>query len=698
MKTILLSIATALTVYSSYGQQSPERWCGTAERMNAMMQDPQKAAFLYHDELIRQQEASNAGPTPKGTIYKIPVVFHILHNNGPENISEAQIFNALDVMNRDFRLQNPDTAEVVSMFKPIMGDVEIEFALATKDPAGNCFRGFTRTESPLTHDGSDGGAQVDAIRNGNDVYQGNWPSNKYLNVFVIADAGGAGGYTNYPSNWNLNDMSNGIWILHTQFGEIGTSSPSGGRSMTHECGHWLNLMHTWGNSNNPGLASNCSEDDQVNDTPLCLGVTGGCPTSSNGCGPVANVQNYMDYALSCQSMFTEGQVLRMRTAITSSVGGRNNLWTAQNLLETGADGVFYLCEAEFSADKRAICAGESIQFTDESFNIVSGWSWEFQGGVPNVSNQQNPVVSYSTPGLYQVSLTATDGGSTDTETKTAYIRVLPSAGAVPFLETFENLNTLNNISEWEVNNEGGNGFELETSTGHTGTKCAKLGNFGQSEGTLDELVAMPLDLSSVAQLTMSFRYAYKRRNNNDDDWLRIYVTNDCGDSWALRKTLHGMLLNSQTQNSSYTPSTQAEWITVHMTNITSEYWVDNFRYKFAFEGGGGNNLYLDNINVYAGSPSDDLIVGLDEASEITDFSVFPNPAENEIHIRFGVTGLQKTRVEIMDVYGKTLQQVEVYAQTGSNLVSVDTKALSGGVYFVKLSNEAGQKTMQFVVR
>lgn len=698
MKAILLGIGAVLSVGMSLAQQSPARWCGTAERMNAMMQDPQMAETLYQDELIRQQEAQNAGPQPKGIVYKIPVVFHILHNNGPENISVAQIYNALDVMNRDFRLQNPDTVDVIPMFQPIMGDAEIEFALATKDPAGNCFRGYTRTQSALTHDGSDGGAQVDAIRNGNDVYQGNWPSNKYLNVFVIADAGGAGGYTNYPSNWGGNDMSNGIWILHTQFGEIGTSSPGGGRSMTHECGHWLNLMHTWGNSNDPGLPSNCNEDDQVTDTPLCLGVTGGCPTASNGCGPVANVQNYMDYALSCQSMFTEGQALRMRTAIVSSVGGRNNLWTAQNLLETGADGLFYLCDAAFSADKRAVCAGESVSFTDESFNVVNGWTWNFPGGSPSSSNLQNPVVTYSTPGLYEVSLTATDGGTSDTETKTAYIRVLPASGAIPFLETFENLSTLNNITEWEVNNESGNGFVLETSTGHTGTKCAKLANFGQPSGSFDELVAIPLDLTSATQVTMSFRYAYKRRNSTDDDWFRVYVTNNCGDTWALRKTLHGVMLNTQTQSSAFLPSSQADWITVHMTNITNEYWVDNFRYKFAFEGGGGNNIYLDNINIYAGTPSDDLVIGLDEAANIEDFAVYPNPADEEVYVRFGLSGAEKTKVEIVDVYGKLLRSIEVYAQSGNNLVSVETKDFAPGVYFVNLSNPSGKQTTQFVIR
>lgn len=683
---------------TGFSQESPLRWCGTAERMNAMWQDPQQSEVLRQDELIRQSEALEAVPQQKGTIYKIPVVFHILHNNGPENVSEAQIFNALEVITRDFRRQNADTTDVVPMFKPIIGDAEIEFVLATKDPAGNCFRGYTRTESALTFEGDDGQAQVDAIRNGNDVFQGNWPSNQYLNVFVIADAGGAGGYTNYPSNWGGTDMSNGIWILHTQFGEIGTSSPSGGRSLTHECGHWLNLMHTWGNSNNPGLASNCNEDDQVNDTPLCLGVTGGCPVNSSGCGPVANVQNYMDYALSCQSMFTEGQALRMRAAITSSVGGRNNLWTAQNLAETGADGSMYLCEADFTASKTAICAGETVDFTDVSFNVVNGWTWSFPGGSPSASTVQNPSVTYPSPGLYEVSLSATDGTSSDMETKTAFIRVLPASGQLPFLETFESFSTLSSVPEWEVNNESGNGFELETTTGHTGTQCARLNNFGQSAGSMDELVGMPLDLSAVSEVTMSFRYAYKRRNSGDDDWFRVYVTNDCGDNWTVRKTLHGTQLNSLSQGSSYKPSSQDEWITVHMTNINNAFWVENFRYKFTFQGGGGNNFYLDNINVYAGSPSNELIAGLEELPSINNLELFPNPADNELNVRFGMENGGTLRVVVRDLAGKEIRSSTIQATQGTNVVFIGLDGVASGMYLLEIQGEGMNCATPFVVR
>jgi PKD repeat protein len=701
MKNGIIYLSIILFSQGALAQQSGqelENWCGTAQRMNAMLENPEQAQSLLKDEMTRQKELLNGSVAPKGTIYKIPIVFHILHNNGSENVEEDQIFNALDVINRDFRLQNADTADVIALFQPIMGDVEIEFVLATKAPNGECFRGYTRTESPLTSQGDDGGAQVDAIRNGNDVYQGNWPSNRYLNIFVIDDAGGAGGYTNYPNDWGGTDMSNGIWILHTQFGEIGTSSLGGGRSLTHECGHWLNLRHTWGNSNNPGLASNCNEDDLVSDTPNCRGSAGGCNLGDNACGSVANIQNYMDYSLSCQSMFTEGQVDRMRDAIISSVGGRNNLWTQQNLDLTGATGTQYLCNAEFTANKTAICAGETVQFTDQSFNVVNGWTWAFDGGNPATSTAQNPSVTYDTPGLYQVVLDASDGVNTDLEAKVAYIRVLPASAQLPFLETFENFSTLTNIDEWEVINEGGNGFELETTTGHTGTKCARLINNGQPDGTLDELSANALDLSNVSQLTLSFRYAYKRKNSSDDDWFRVFVTNDCGDNWAVRKTLHGFQLSTLTQSSSFTPSSQADWTTVHMTNITSSYWVDDFRYKFSFEAGGGNNFFIDNINIYEGAPSDDLIVGLEEPGGLSGLIVYPNPVEDELSVAFTLNNAQSSRLQIQDVSGKITQAHVVHANAGSNTVFIDTKALAQGMYFLTIQTGDTAQTVRFVVK
>jgi len=73
-----------------------------------------------------------------------PVVFHVLHFNGVENISDDQILNALAILNRDYRKLNADTANVHPDFQGMPADIEIEFKLATIAPNGQCFSGITR--------------------------------------------------------------------------------------------------------------------------------------------------------------------------------------------------------------------------------------------------------------------------------------------------------------------------------------------------------------------------------------------------------------------------------------------------------------------------------------------------------------------------------------------------------------------------
>jgi PKD repeat protein len=671
-------------------------YCLTHKKMNDLRINPAAAASFVQDEIIRAQEDQNA--TPKGVVYYIPIVFHILHNGGVENISDEQVIDAVAILNRDFRLLNADANNVHPDFQGMPSDVEIEFRLARKAPNGTCFTGITRTQSSVSFDGADGTIQVNAIRNGNDVYNGEWAGNKYLNIFVCGDIGGAAGYTTTPSNWVGSAMENGIWVRYFYVGSIGTSSPGTSRVLTHECGHWLNLEHVWGPNNNPGNFSSCGTDDFVSDTPNEIGVTS-CNLNEATCGPRANVENYMNYS-GCTKMYTQGQVTRMRNALNSSVGGRSNVKTTANLLATGADGNLYLCNAEFSADKKSVCSGDAIQFTDESYNVVTGWTWTFNGGTPSSSTDQNPVIIYNTPGLYEVILTATDGSTNDTEVKSAYIRVVPDAAQVPFLEDFEGYSTLTNIEEWTVVNDGGSAeWTLETSAGHTGTKSARILNNGQPNGSLDELISAPVDLSGITgSMTLSFRYAYKRKNSSDDDWLRVYVTNDCGNVWAIRKTLHGAQLTSATQSSSFVPSSAVDWTTIHMTNVTSVYWVDKFRYKFSFEAGGGNNMYLDNINIYPGAASDDLVVGLTEAGELSDLSVYPNPVDDELSLQFSLSASQKAVVQLQDVSGKIARRNVIHANEGSNLVLLDTRELASGMYFLNLKVAGHQKTVQIVIK
>ena len=699
-----LSISAQNTIIDQSNTRDGEavEYCLQHKKHAELMQNPAYVQALAQDEIIRVQEAlENQNSTTKATVWYIPIVFHVLHDEGSENISDAQIIDALAVLNRDFKRENADANSVHPDFQGMPTDVDIEFVFATKSPDGSCFTGITRTQDVLTHDGSNGGDQVDAIVDGNDVFQGQWPPNKYCNVYICGEIGGAAGYTFTPSGWSGSSMFyNGIFVLDTYLGSIGTSNVGTSRTLTHEMGHWLNLSHVWGPNNNPGNASSCSDDDDVTDTPNEIGVTS-CNLNEMSCGPRANVENYMDYSY-CSKMFTQGQVNRMRSALNSSNSGRNNLKTTANLIATGADGNLYLCKANFEADKTTVCPGSVIHFTDNSYNAAIGWTWSFPGGSPASSTNQNPSVTYNTPGIYQVTLTATDGSTTDVEVKTAYIRVSPTSSTLPFLEGFESYSTLSNIDAWEVNNEGGEGFVLVTNAAHTGSKSVQLANNNETPGSMDELVSAPVDLSGISSaVTLSFRYAYKRKNTSDNDWFRVYATDDCGQSWALRKTLHGFQLSDQTQSTSFTPTSQADWTTVHMTNITSSFWVNNFKYKFTFEAGGGNNIYIDDINIYSGAPSDDLIspnAGLTQGSLDAGLNVYPNPTDGSLTIRFNLEGDEDATIQIHDLTGKVAQQNSINAKAGSNLVLVDTGNLSAGLYFVKLRTTNAQQTVQVVVK
>jgi hypothetical protein len=229
-----------------------------------------------------------------------------------------------------------------------------------------------------------------------------------------------------------------------------------------------------------------------------------------------------------------------------------------------------------------------------------------------------------------------------------------------------------------------------------------LANFGQTGSNSDELIAAPVDLSGVvangSQVTLSFRYAYRKRISTNDEWLKLFISDDCGDNWIQRKTMHGDQLSTLVDATSWTPGSSLDWTTVHVINVTSTYWVENFRYKFEFEGSGGNNFYLDDINIYYGAPSDNIVMGLAENGEINELSLYPNPTDNELNIRFSVNEAQTAIVQILDISGKVAETHNINVVPGSNLIMMDMKSLASGTYFAALKVGDAQKVMQFVVK
>ncbi len=716
-----LFAASSAMAQSTFTLDTPEghregedvNYCGNLQMKQHMFNTMPGFQESYENDRLELEEFTaewirSKNDNNRGGGYVIPVVFHVIHEFGTENISDDQIYDAIDVMNEDFNLGNSDASNVESTFQGMPADVQVEFRLAQKKPNGGCFKGITRTYSSTSSTGSGGGwsnAQMSAVQNA----QGTYPGDEYLNIFVVANADGAAGYTMTPNNWVGASMFNGIVILHNYVGSIGTSSAGRSRSLTHEVGHWLNLEHCWGGNNNPGQASACNDDDGVADTPKTIGHTS-CNLNANTCSnetpgywgsvdpnsdPVDNVENYMEYSY-CSKMYTPGQRDRMHAALNSGVGGRNNLSTNGNLIDTGTDGNDILCDADFEAEDLVICAGSSVQFNDLTYHGATNWDWTFSGGNPANSTDENPTVTYDTPGVYDVSLTAGNGGTNLTESKTAYLTVLPTVGyPSPYTEGFENVPSIPS-TDWMIwnPNDDNSKWEVTTATAYNGTSCVKINNMVNNEGNVDELMSTTIDLSDLTDVTLSFKYAYAQRNTGNNDRLSIYVSSDCGQSWSLRRNISGATLATvPTQNATFTPSSQNDWAHVDITNIVSSYLVDNFRFKFTFTSDEGNNIYLDDINL-EGS------VGINELNgNVSSFEVYPNPMAEVSTIAFNLNSEDRVSVVMLDVLGKEVMNIANQSYTaGEHKITFDKGALNAGVYVVRLRAGNQDYTKKVFVR
>jgi hypothetical protein len=284
-------------------------WCGTMPVHRRLLDtDAAYAAsrteietFTFH-EYRRRREAL-------AQVVRIPVVVHVVWHDEAQNISDAQVHSQLDVLNADFRRRNADVAHVPAVWQPLAADARVGFALATVDPAGASTTGITRTHTARAVFDTD-----DAVKSAATGGADAWPADVYLNIWVCQLGGGLLGYAQFPGGAAKTD---GVVLLHTGFGTAGTAAApfDGGRTATHEVGHWLNLRHIWGDD-----GEGCSGDDFVADTPNQGGPNYGqptFPTVSCDNGPDGDMfMNYMDYTDdAAMGMFTTGQAARMAACL-----------------------------------------------------------------------------------------------------------------------------------------------------------------------------------------------------------------------------------------------------------------------------------------------------------------------------------------------------------------------------------------------
>lgn len=684
---------------NAFSQTEQQYHCGSTEVLNRLyeqhsgfQQDAEQKHLLSWEEGKRnlENDRSSAPPT-----YIIPVVFHIIHDYGVENISDAQILDQMMILNRDFRKMNADTSQIVAPFDSLAADCEIEFRLAQLDPDGFCTNGIERIWSLETYVGDDGSKL------------NQWPRDKYLNIWVVNTMEpGVGAYAYYPGAANgFLWIYDGIIARHNVVGSIGTSNLTSSRSVTHEVGHYLSLPHVWGSTNAPGVA--CG-DDGILDTPQTMGWDH-CELVNNAIcvvGVNENVQNYMEYAF-CQRMYTYGQRDAMHYALNSNVSQRNNLWTNANLAATGCLNVQPVCatHADFDINRKMLCEGGSVTLTDLSWSSdATAWQWTVTNGTTTLtSTLQNPTFTNLQAGSYDVSLTATNATGASTKTEQDYFLVSATQNPLSplYSEGFENPTWP--YLGYEIEDLYGNGsiFHETQFAAYTGTKSLMLNNFGLSvRGDSDVFITPAYDLRYNTGLQFTFRYAYATAATstvaNAETTFRVFTSTDCGQTWIPRWTTIGSAVVTAGYSSGFfVPQNSGQWELVTINLPSSLATQDNVRFKFTFgspEDGVANSLYIDDINILSTN------VGITDPVNGNAFSVYPNPGDGNSVINYSLDKQSSVKCDIFDVSGRLVSSVDKGEQAAGNysLPMGETGTLAAGTYVIQMTIGDKVSTQRYV--
>jgi gliding motility-associated-like protein len=320
-------------------------------------------------------------------LYTLPVVFHIIHKNGPENVPDAEVMNAFQILNDAFANRG--------VFDQGSGvDTKIQFCMAKKDPDGNFTTGITRTYADFL--------KVNPVVNQNLLESLiKWDPARYINIWVVSEV----------------DLA--VEFKRCDYGDFDAAGYGGGGHIVaearflsaiivHEMGHALGLDHTFSGwcVNNDCL----TDGDQICDTPPeeTITINGGCNDPENSCHTDAQSgfssdqndlkTNHMDYGnQSCQHDFTQGQKEKMRFMIETFYPG---LLTA----DVCTNDCTQPAEAEFTfSTSPEYSIGTTVNFTNTSTGAQS-YEWTVNNFF--VSNNVNLSYTFPGQGWYKIELLA----------------------------------------------------------------------------------------------------------------------------------------------------------------------------------------------------------------------------------------------------------------------------------------------------
>ena len=578
----------------------------------------------------------------------IPLVIHVV---GPASIqttvSQAVIQSQVDVLNQDFQGAAANFAITPSHFQPIFGTSKFKFVLAKRNQFDEPFDGVIRVVSNVSFSAATADNAKRSATGGSDAIN----PNNFLNIWVTTLTGGLLGISVFPGDPKPLPL-HGFLADYRVFGKGFPhlyADYNGGRTTTHELGHFFNLFHTWGDDVSGAYGcptpACASSDFRANpfrpglitgtdDTPNQCGATSTVPNTTgvitDPCSPAApglNYQNYMDYTVDRGlTMYTRGQQGRMLGCFASNDRGpllcsngdeapveRNNDILLRTVINP--DSLTSYC----GTIAPSIVVRNSAKNPITSFRVTV-----IQNGATVGTQTFNTTIAPYTEttvnlaplpaggaGSNQVTiyLDALNGSAVDENrgndtAKTFYNLLSPVPG--PITQGFESAQFP--PTGWRVINPNAGSITWvktpSTTVAYTGTGSTFINFYNYTNvGHLDYLVAPPINTTNADSVFVGFWRAHRTYSTNaaDHDTLMLMISTDCGTTFPITAWKKGgndlATVAGVTGNVNWAPANQSQWafekidIRPFLGNAT------NITVAFVSKNSFGNNVFLDDINI-----------------------------------------------------------------------------------------------------